>query len=144
MAILNYTTSIAVEKTAGEIQKKLRLAKAAAVLSEYDDEGVMTAMSFRLKTSHGTLSFLLPARIDGVFKRLVDDGDIRNKYKTREQAARVAWRIVKDWIEAQIALVEAEQAEMAEVFLPYLQDPATGDTVYQKLSSGGFKQLTAG
>jgi hypothetical protein len=32
---------------------------------------------------------------------------------------RVAWRIVKDWIEAQMAIVEAGQAEMAEVFLPY-------------------------
>lgn len=141
MAILNYTTSIAVEKTAGEIQKKLSMSKATAVLSEYDDEGVMVAMSFRINSPHGVLSFRLPARIEGVYRRLVED-NVPRKLQCREQAARVSWRIVKDWIEAQLALVEAEQAELAEVFLPYLQDPATGDTVYQKLSGNGFKQLT--
>ena len=38
MPILNYTTSISTEKTAGEIQKKLAMAKAQAVLCEYDDD----------------------------------------------------------------------------------------------------------
>ena len=120
MPILNYTTSIAVEKTAGEIQKKLAAAKASAVLTEYDDDAVMVAMSFRINSPHGVLSFLLPARIDGVYRRLQDQG-VPRKLQTREQA---------------------EQAELAEVFLPYLQDPSTGETVYKKLSTGGFKQLT--
>ncbi len=59
----------------------------------------------------------------------------RPKYRTRAQAARVAWRIIKDWIEAQLALVEAEQVDMVEVFLPYAQVQG-GRTVYEALTSG--------
>jgi hypothetical protein len=34
-------------------------------------------------------------------------------------ARKVAWRIIKDWVAAQLALIEAEQATLAQVFLPY-------------------------
>jgi len=42
----------------------------------------------------------------------------------------VAWRIIKDWIEAQLAIVEAEMVEMAEVFLPYAVTKSN-KTLYQ-------------
>ena len=35
------------------------------------------------------------------------------------QAVRTAWRIVKDWVEAQMALVKTQMATTQEVFLPY-------------------------
>lgn len=53
MPILNYTTQIAAEKTAAEIQSMLAKAKAQAVMSEYDDDGVLCAISFRIKTGEG-------------------------------------------------------------------------------------------
>jgi hypothetical protein len=37
----------------------------------------------------------------------------------RLQAVRTAWRIVKDWVEAQMALVETQMVTTQEVFLPY-------------------------
>lgn len=141
MAILNYTTAIKAEKTVGEIQGMLAAAGASAVLIEYGPGGVLAALSFRINTVNGQLSFRLPARYKGVYKRLQDEG-VPRRLQTEEQAARVSWRIIKDWVKAQLALVEAEQAELTEVFLPYLQDPNTGDTVYQKLKSDGFKKLT--
>ena len=33
---------------------------------------------------------------------------------------RVAWRITKNWVEAQMAFIEAKQAELSQVFLPYI------------------------
>jgi hypothetical protein len=141
MAILNYTTSIKTEKTASEIQAKLAKAKAQAVMCEFDDEGVMSAMSFRLTTPYGVIFFRLPANIDGVWKALKADGNVPKRLRTKEQAARVAWRIVKDWIEAQLAIVEAGMAEMTEVFLPYAQGQ-DGRTMYDALKSGGFKALS--
>ena len=42
----------------------------------------------------------------------------------------MAWRIIKDWIEAQLAIVEAEMVEMAEVFLPYAVTKSN-KTLYQ-------------
>ncbi len=141
MSILNYTTSISTEKTASEIQKKLAIAKAQAVLCEYDENAVMCAMSFRISTPHGVVFFRLPANTDGVYKALLNDKKIPKKLKSKEQAAKVAWRILKDWVEAQIAIVDAEMADMTEVFLPYAQN-SDGLTVYQSLEKSGFKMLT--
>lgn len=141
MAILNYTTSISTEKTAGEIQKKLAMAKAQAILCEYNDDTVMCAMSFRISTPHGMIFFRLPANTQGVYKALKNDRKVPNKLKSKEQAAKVAWRILKDWVEAQLAIVDAEMADMTEVFLPYAQDQS-GKTVYETLEQGGFNLLT--
>ena len=141
MPILNYTTSISTEKTAAEIQKKLATAKAQAVLCEYDDDTVMCAMSFRINTPHGIIMFRLPANMQGVFKSLKRDPKVPRRLKTKEQAAKVAWRVLKDWVESQLAIVEAEMADLTEVFLPYAQG-ADGKTVYQSIEANGFNLLT--
>ena len=141
MAILNYTTTICAEKTAMEIQSRLAKAKAQAVLCEYDDEGVMCAMSFRINTQHGVVFFRLPANTEGVYRVIQRDPKIRKALKTKQQAANVAWRVLKDWVEAQLAIVEAEMAEIVEVFLPYAQN-GSGQTLYRALESQGFKALT--
>lgn len=141
MPILNYTTTISAEKTASEIQKKLAMAKAQAVLCEYDDEAIMSAMSFRINTAHGVITFRLPANTQGVLKALKRDKKVPRKLQTKEQAAKVAWRVLKDWIEAQLAIVEADMADLTEVFLPYAQF-ADGKTVYQSVEKSGFKALT--
>ena len=56
------------------------------------------------------------------------------------EAARVAWRIIKDWLEAQLALVSAELADLEQVFLPYAQNGA-GVTLYEALKAGQFNGL---
>lgn len=52
-----------------------------------------------------------------------------------EQAERIAWRNVKDWIAAQVALVETEQATMDELFLPKLVD-RNERALYEAFQSG--------
>ena len=139
MAILNYTTKVKAETTAGEIQSILGKSGAQAVMQEYE-VGEITAISFRFEMEGQLLSFRLPVNTEGVLKAIkrdVTDG----RYTNEAQAKRTAWRIIKDWVEAQMAIVEANQADMVEVFLPYLQDN-TGETVYNRLKGGGFKQLT--
>jgi hypothetical protein len=54
----------------------------------------------------------------------------------------VAWRIIKDWVEAQLAIVEAEQVELVEVFLPFAQNPQTGETIFNQLAASNFALLT--
>jgi len=85
--------------------------------------------------------FRLPANTQGVFKALKCDERVPKRLKTKEQAARVAWRVLKDWVEAQLAIVEAEMAELTEVFLPYAQN-RDGKTLYQTIEQSGFKTLT--
>lgn len=57
------------------------------------------------------------------------DPAVKPGQKTPEQAARVAWRIAKDWLEAQAALIDAQLASLDEVMLPYMVD-AAGQTMY--------------
>ena len=110
-------------------------------MTEYDVEQVLTTISFRMLCNGVMVNFQLPAQIDRIYVVLQRDDKVPRKLKTREQAARVAWRIIKDWIEAQLAIVEAEQAEMVEVFLPYAQNPATGKTLFEQLSGDHFALL---
>ncbi len=142
MPILNYTTSISTDKTIGEIQAALAEAGAQAVLVEYDDERIVSSVSFRFDHNGTLISFRLPAQIDPIFVILQNDSGVPRKLKSREQAARVAWRIIKCWIEAQLAIVEAEQVEMVEVFLPFAQNPTTGETIFKQLANNDFAMLT--
>ena len=62
--------------------------------------------------------------------------------RNQEQALRVAWRITKDWIEAQMAIVETHMVTMPQVFLPYVVTD-NQQTVYERVIEGkdGMKFL---
>lgn len=137
MSILNYTTEVSAQKTITEISRLLVKAKASAILTEYEPDGLPSAISFRILTEFGLLTFRLPADVQKIYQVIVRDRNIRPGLRTREQAARVAWRIVKDWTEAQLAMIEAGLVDAAQVFLPYVQD-ATGTTLYQNLRQRRF------
>lgn len=136
--LLNYSTSISAEKTVAEIQAKLAKAGAHQILQEYHD-GVIDAVSFRIKTQFGDMAFRLPADIDKV-QLVLQRQFKRGKYTEREQAARVGWRILKDWAEAQLALIETGMATVEQVFLPYWQNPK-GETLYEVLRDRKFQPL---
>lgn len=141
MPILNYTTTIKAEKTVAEIQAKLGKAGAQAVMVEYDTDGDIKALSFRLDYMGQMIMFHMPARIERIQKVLNKDPKVPRKLKNWHQANRVGWRIVKDWVEAQLALVECDQADIVEVFLPYAQNPTTGQTIYQQLEHNSMGLL---
>lgn len=136
MAILNYTTKVPVSSTMAEIQKILVKAGANAVLSEYGPSGEVAAVSFRIDAPGGFMSYRMPADVDGVERALKKD----RQWRDRTHAERVAWRIVKDWIEAQMAIIQAQMAELPQVFLPYAQTN-NGQTVYERVKSGTLNLL---
>lgn len=133
----NFTTTIPVEKTASEISQLLTRARANAIMTEYDD-GTLTALSFRIRTEFGVLTFRLPAQVEAVSLLLHRSRAVPLKFRTREQAARVAWRFIKDWLEAQLMMTQAGLVKVEQVFLPYAQDPTTGRTVYETLCNNRF------
>jgi len=142
MPILNYTTEIDVHKTVGEIQRALAKAGVIAVNVDYDGKGEPMALMFLIKFHEEVVNFRLPSRWEGVLKHLYNDPKVPRSFKTETQARRVAWRIVKDWVEAQMAIIEAGQAEIVEVFLPYAVTNS-GQSLYQVFNSSQ-KLLQAG
>jgi len=140
MAILNYTTSIDCEKSISEIQKCLVVHGANKIITDYED-GYPSAVTFCLPIKDKLIGYVLPANYAGVLKAMKNDRKVPNSKCTPEQAQRVAWRIVKDWVEAQMAIVEAQMADMAEVFLPYALT-RTGETMYKYIQNDGKLLLT--
>jgi len=108
-----------------EITNLLSSAHTSAILSEYN-HGNLLAISFRIQTEFGLVPFRMPANVEGVFGVLARSERIPKKFRTREQASCVAWRIVKGWLEVQLAMVQAGLVKFEQVFLPYAQDPKTG------------------
>jgi hypothetical protein len=138
-SILRYTTSVNAERTVAEIHKLLAQAKATAILSELV-EGKTSAISFRVQTEFGVLTFRLPARMAEVHQILRVSKAIPPRLRTREQAERVAWRITLNWLQAQLALIEAGLATLDQVFLPFCQGP-DGVTLYERIRQAKFSGL---
>ena len=142
MALLNYTTRIPAAQTAGEVQGILARHGAKAVMIQYGDDGSAEALSFQIKHGDGVLGFRLPIEPDAVLMVLegqYDSGKLRSHQgrPNREQAVKVAWRILKDWVEAQMAILETQMVTMEQIFLPYMLR-GEGKTLYQVMVDRGF------
>ncbi len=138
MAIKNYTSGVDVFTSLGEIQGALAGHGARQIMVEYDEKGRPTGVTFSVDTPAGRRGFMLPANIEGVllvFKKQ----NLGNNY---EQAERTGWRNLRDWVMAQMAIIEAGMVNVEEVFLPYLTD-GRGNTLYKLYATGGLR-LEAG
>lgn len=137
MPILKYTTSIDSEKTILEIQKNLSSHGAKAVLSEYDDDGNIISLSFRFRLNDNDMAVRLPMNKDAILTILERSSSVPRKLKTEEQAIRVGWRIIKAWIDAQMAIYETKMVKMEQIFLPYMVTP-NGMTFFEQLENNQF------
>ena len=107
MPILNYTTQISSNKTVSQIQEILAKAGAVNVSIDYGPEGKPIAITFLVNVSMVMINFRLPSNHQGIFDILYEDPKVPLRLKTIDQAQRVAWRILKNWIEAQLAIINS-------------------------------------
>lgn len=128
--LLNYTTKISAFKTLSEIQETLAKRKAKEILTEYEN-GQPIALMFRIDVRNMPLRYMLPCRWQAVQKILKEQVK-ESRFKTSEHALNVGWRVIKDWMEAQLALIDTGMVEIDEVFLPY-QLVENKVTVYERL-----------
>jgi hypothetical protein len=127
--LLNYTTTVPVSRTIGQVQGLLVEAGARQVMTEYDAVGRARGIAFAVETGLGLRTFVLPVdagRVEQVLKR----DKVPTRYATPEHAERVAWRIVKDWVEAQLAIIRTEMVTLDQVMLPYMRT-VTGATMFE-------------
>jgi hypothetical protein len=142
MPILSYTTKVAPKRTALELQGLLATKGAERVSVYYDKAGEPVALEFVIRVQEEPVHFKLPCNVDGVQRALLRS-KLHYSKQTKEHARSVAWRIVKTWVEAQLAVVDSNQADLAEVFLPYVID-SNGQTMYARFIESHQKQLSAG
>lgn len=126
--IANYTTQVTALKSIGEIQGMLVAHGATRILMDYD-HGVPVGLAFIVTTSYGEIPFRIPANIDRV-RAVLNKQRVRSKVGD-DLASRVAWRILKDWVRAQMAILETEMVTIDQIFLPYMQAGEGGKTLYE-------------
>ena len=144
--IRNYTSEAPVSKSVQFIEERLAEAGALSVLEIYE-EGQLVGIAFVMRVGEQEMPFRLPAKVDRIYdvlqkavKRARRDGSTHKKKK--EQAVRTAWKLLADWVDVQITLIQLDQAELLEVFLPYVYDYKKKETFFQRLAKNNFKALT--
>jgi hypothetical protein len=158
----NYTSAVPVSETIRRIESVLIRCGVQSITKEYGVHGEIAALRFEILTHAERPAHVirLPANKEQALEALWNDyanGDKRSadgetlawsSYKRKkkkdfeEQAERTAWKLMQDWCEVQLSLVSFKQAEVLEVFLPYLWDGE--ETLFSHLRAGGFKALDGG
>ena len=124
-----------------EIERILAKFGAEHIHKIYNKE-IPIGLAFQVTINEKAMGFKLPMREDNivnVFKKGVHNRTLPKKYwGDTEQARRTGWRILKDWIDSQVALMEIELVQIHEVFLPYMYDNKTGKTLFELMEIKKF------
>lgn len=149
MPLKNYSTEVPALKSVMEIERKLVAHGAVSIMIDYDSNHAPEALSFIIPTRHGEIQFRLPANIKAVSALLLKQlssstyrqwdtaYQAEKKKKIEVQASRVAWRIIMDWVDAQLAIIETEMVTLEQVFLPYMEIKG-GKTLYEVMVDKKF------
>ncbi len=137
--IKNYTTEVPVDQTIAEIQHILAHNGARGIALAYDAAGTIKDLFFKIRLHERELPFRLPAKPEKVYAAVFAGMQYQERLRQErmKKAEAIAWRICKTWLEAQITLINLEQAKLEEVFLPYLVLPSN-KTLFETMERNQF------
>lgn len=146
MNLKNYTSSVPVINSINRIEHRLAQAGATHIAKSYNGERPI-GMIFQIPVGNLPMTFKLPAKPEKVFEFMIKQRNRPPKGSALEtlrmQAERTAWKILSDWIDIQVSLIQVDQVEAVEVFLPYVYDGKNNQTLFEKMKENNFKQLMA-
>lgn len=125
-----------------KIQFVLSTHGANKVMYDYASNGSLEAITFGMQIGEKQVGFRLPALVENVVQIMYGGKDRWGNAKKiteqqREQAYKTAWANIRDWIDAQMALIDTKQVKMEQVFLPYMITQK-GETLFEKISNEQF------
>jgi hypothetical protein len=154
----NYTSDVPVFQTINRIQAVLIKCGVNGITMEYGPDGVVSAMRFHYDAPSGEITVRLPADFEAAQNALwlnyadgeslskdgskIDEwGSRKNKKRSdfKAQADRTAWKIIQDWVEVQMSMIQLKQAEVQQVFMPYIWDGH--QTFYERIKANGYRAL---
>lgn len=158
MFLKNYTSDVPVSQTIYRIEQVLIKCGVQGITKEYRTDGTVSALTFHIKLPDApTWTIRMPVDPDaatqalwmeyvGLDKLSADGQSVqwssRKKKKRsdfKEQGERTAWKIMQDWVEVQMSMVQMKQADFRQVFLPYVWDGKR--SFYDRLQSQNFKAM---
>lgn len=135
-AIKNYTTKVPAAQSIKEIQDALVKYGAAGVLYEYEQgTGRIAALKFLLPIQGKKVGFALPVEWRK-FQQVLKNQNV-SRAGDDDYCYRVAWRCIRDWVLAQLALYETQIVELPQVFLPFAVG-RDNKTLYDQVTEGKF------
>lgn len=142
MNLKNYTSNVPIARTISRIEECLAEAGATGIMKNYKD-GQLVALSFLVLLPNGKpMSIRLPANADAVLATMmkaVKRPHTGTILKVRDQAQKTSWKLMQDWVEVQLSLIQMQQVDFVQVFLPYVWDGKT--TFYEQLKAKNFLAL---
>ncbi len=142
--IKNYTSSVASDKSVLDIERILIAMGARNIMKEYDGFGKVDAISFSIPRGEGVVPFKLPAKRDAIKKMFLKQYRRPTKQQEEQcaaQADRTAWKNVKEWVELQCTMIQLEQVEFLEVFMPYIYSMEKRKTIFELAKENSFQKL---
>lgn len=134
MPIKNYTTKVPADRSIQEIQNALVKHGATGMLYEYEKgTGRIEALRFRLEIKEREVAFSLPVNWR-MFQEVLHQQNV-SRARDEDYVYRVAWRCIRDWVMAQLALYETQIVQLPQVFLPFATGK-DGKTIYEQVTAG--------
>jgi hypothetical protein len=146
MPLKNYTSEG--RGTFEKIQNILTAHGANRIMYDYNTDGTLKAITFGLEINGQQAGFKLPALVENVTEILYGGEDRYGRPKKitqgqRDQAYKTACPNIRDWIDAQMAMVDTRQVKLEQVFLPYLVQK-NGNTLYENIVANPSMLLGSG
>ena len=136
MPIKNYTTKVPANRSIEEIQTALVRHGAVGMIYEYEQgTGRISALKFILNVKGNNVGFTLPVNWRK-FQDVLKLQEVK-RWNEDDYVYRVAWRNIRDWVLAQLALYETEIVELPQVFLPFATTKE-GKTLYDMVAGGNL------
>lgn len=145
MNIKNYTSTVDANRSMANMEALLVEIGATNINKQFVDKAC-TGITFLLFDPQlkQTLAFHLKAQVEECFLILWKDVK-RPRPDTRatlqQQANKTAWKILSDWTEIQCSMILLGQAKPLQMFLPFMYDMKTNETLFDKVSCGKVKLL---
>lgn len=135
MPLKNYTTKVAADQSIREIQAALVKCGATGVAYSFEPGGRIASLFFQLTVASQPVQFSLP--VNWKLFQVVLKEQKAGRWREEDYVYRVAWRNIRDWVLAQLALYETSMVDLPQVFLPFAQG-RDGRTLYETVKEQRF------
>lgn len=125
MAIKNYTSEVAAEKSLAKIEKLLVSAGARKIMKDYSPNEQPCSITFQLPIKGKMVSYRLTAKLEELYNHFTSQyvrPTTKSLQNSLDQAERTAWKIISDWVEIQLTMIELNQGKTDELFLPFMHN----------------------
>lgn len=140
--IKNYSSEVPASRSISMLEDVL-IKAGCTEIRKIVEEKMISGIFFILPVNGMTLTFNMEAKVNQVYKKMIDtyqkSPTSTQQAATLKQAERCAWKNLYELVQLQLDMISLDQVEIMQVLLPYLTDGS--QTFYQKIKASNYKLL---